>query len=122
MLRPLLTAGVLCGLALPITASGNPIVPELTAKVTARSITLVGSDGIRVRALQQNTYRFIVRDRTTAQNFHLTGPALNLRTKVPAKTTKVWQVYLKPGTYVYRSDKSPRLRASFVVTNAPPPA
>jgi hypothetical protein len=122
MLRPLFAAAALPVLALPMTASGSPIVPELTAKVTARSITVVSSDGTRVRTLEQNNYRFIVRDRTTRQNFHLTGPTLNMRTKVVAKTTTVWQVYLKPGTYTYRSDKSRRLRGSFVVVGGPPPA
>jgi hypothetical protein len=120
MLRPLLAAAVLFVLALPMTASGIPIVPQLAGKVTARSITLVSSDGTRVRTLQQNKYRFVVRDRTTTQNFHLTGPSLNVRTKVPAKTTAVWTLYLKPGTYVYRSDKSSRLRRSFVVVGGPP--
>lgn len=122
MLRPLLAAAVLPVLALPMTASGSPIVPELTAKVTATSITVLSSDGARVRTLQQNNYRFIVRDRTAKQNFHLTGPTINLRTKIPAKTRSVWTVYLKPGTYTYRSDKNRRLRGTFVVVNSPPPA
>jgi hypothetical protein len=122
MLRPLLAAAVLFVLALPMTAGGSPIVPQLAAKVTARSISLVASDGTRVRTLQQNNYRFIVRDRTTTQNFHLIGPSLNVRTKVAAKTSVVWNAYLKQGTYVYRSDKNRRLRGSFVVVNSPPPA
>jgi hypothetical protein len=122
MLRPLLAAAVLFVLALPMTAGGSPIVPQLAAKVTARSITLVSSDGTRVRTLEQNNYRFVVRDRTATQNFHLTGPSLNVRTKVAAKTSVVWNAYLKAGTYVYRSDRNRRLRGSFVVVNSPPPA
>ena len=123
MLRPLLAVAALFVLALPMAASGSPIVPDLTAKVTARSIAVVGADGTRVRMLQPNKYRFIVRDRTTTQNFHLLGPGgLNLRTKVPAKTTVTWSVYLRPGNYTYRSDKSRRLRGTFIVTDSPPPA
>jgi hypothetical protein len=123
MLRPLLAVAALFVLALPMAASGSPIVPDLTAKVTARSIAVVGADGTRVRTLQPNKYRFIVRDRTTTQNFHLLGPGgLNLRTKVPAKTTVTWSVYLRPGNYTYRSDKSRRLRGTFIVTDSPPPA
>jgi hypothetical protein len=120
MLRKLLAAAVLSVLALPITASGSPIVPQLTAKVTARSIAVVGADGTRIRVLQPNNYRFIVRDRTTRQNFHLVGPGLNLRTRVPARTTATWSVNLRPGTYTYRSDKNTRLRGSFIVAGAPP--
>jgi hypothetical protein len=123
MLRPLLAVAALFVLALPMAASGSPIVPDLTAKVTARSIAVVGADGTRVRMLQPNKYRFIVRDRTATQNFHLLGPGgLNLRTKVPAKTTVTWSVYLRPGNYTYRSDKSRRLRGTFIVTDSPPPA
>jgi hypothetical protein len=123
MLRSLLAAAVLFLLALPIAASGSPVVPELTAKVTARSIAVVGADGTRVRVLQPNKYRFIVRDRTTRQNFHLVGPgSLSMRTKVPAKTTATWSIYLRPGNYTYRSDKNTRLRGTFIVSDSPPPA
>ena len=74
MLRPLLAAALLAVLALPVGASGSPIVPQLTANVTATSITLVGANGKRVRVLQPNMYRIVVHDRTVKQNFHLVGP------------------------------------------------
>ena len=122
MLRPLLAATLLGALALPISASGTPGLPELTAKVTARSISLTSVDGERVVRLQPNHYRFVVKDLTTAQNFHLVGPSVNLRTKVPAKTTTSWTVYLGPGTYTYRSDKRPSLAGTFTVRRGPPPA
>jgi len=120
MLRPLLATGALSVLVLPVTASGSPIVPQLSANVTAKSVSLVRSDGTRVRVLEPNTYRFVVRDRTTAQNFHLVGPTVNLRTKVPAQTTATWKVYLQPGKYSYRSDRNARLGGSFVVAGSPP--
>jgi hypothetical protein len=120
MLRPLLTVSALAALAVPLAASGSPIRPTLTAKVTARSISLVRQDGERVRVLQPNAYRIIVRDAATTQNFHLMGPSLNARTKVPAKATATWLVNLEPGSYTYRSDKNMRLRGSFTVAGAPP--
>ena len=46
---------------------------------------------------QPNTYRFVVKDLTKAQNFHLVGPSVNKRTKVPAKVTTSWTVYLAAG-------------------------
>lgn len=122
MLRPLL-AGLLLGVfTLPVSASGTPGLPELTAKVTARSISLTTSDGLRVDELQPNHYRFIVKDLSRAQNFHLVGPSVNRRTKVPAKTSTTWTVYLGPGTYTYRSDKRPSLAGTFTVRRGPPPA
>jgi hypothetical protein len=122
MLRPLLAVAVVGVLTLPVSASSTPGLPELTAKVTARSISLATSDGQRVERLQPNTYRFIVKDLTSKQNFHLVGPSVNRRTKVPAKATTTWTIYLAPGTYTYRSDKRPSLSATFTVRRGPPPA
>jgi hypothetical protein len=120
MLRLLLAVFALVAFALPVAAGGSPIRPTLTAKVTARSVTLTRPDGTRVRTLQPNAYRIVVRDATTAQNFHLMGPSVNARTKVAAKTTATWFVNLTPGKYSYRSDKNTHLRGSFMVAGAPP--
>jgi len=120
MLRLLLAVALLGVLALPVGATGSPIVPQLTAKVTAKSITLVNADGTHVRVLQPNRYRIVVRDRTTAQNFHLVGPKVNAKTTVGARTTATWFVNLQPGSYSYRSDRNARLRGTFVVAGSPP--
>jgi hypothetical protein len=122
MLRPLLAAAFVGALTLPVSASSTPGLPELTAKVTARSISLTTSEGQRVDRLQSNTYRFIVKDLTSRQNFHLVGPSVNRRTRVPAKTQTTWTIYLAPGTYTYRSDKRPGLTVTFTVRRGPPPA
>jgi hypothetical protein len=122
MLRPLLAAALLVALTLPMSASSTPGLPELTAKVTARSISLTDADGRRVTELAPNGYRFIVKDLTRAQNFHLIGPSVNRRTKVPAKVTTSWTVYLRPGTYTYRSDKRATMSGTFTVRPGPPPA
>ena len=120
MLRLLLAGSAVVALALPVAAGGSMVRPTLTAKVTATSVTLTHQDGTRVRTLQPNAYRIVVRDRTTAQNFHLIGPSLNVRTKIPAKTTVTWLVDLTPGNYSYRSDRNKHLRGSFVVAGVPP--
>ena len=122
MLRPLLAASCLGALTLAVPAGGTPGLPELTAKVTARSISLTDRDGQRVTQLAPNHYRFIVKDLATGQNFHLIGPSVNRRTKVPARATAIWTIYLAPGTYTYRSDKRPSLSRTFTVRPGPPPA
>ena len=122
MLRLLLAAALVGALTLPVSASSTPGLPELTAKVTARSVSLTTSEGERVVRLQPNTYRFVVKDLTSRQNFHLVGPSVNRRTKVPAKVTATWTIYLGPGTYTYRSDKRPGAIATFTVRRGPPPA
>ena len=120
MLRLLLAGSALVALALPVAAGGSMIRPTLTAKVTATSVTLTRQDGTRVRTLQPNAYRIVVRDATTAQNFHLVGPSLNVRTKIATKATATWMVNLTPGNYSYRSDRNKHLRGSFVVAGVPP--
>jgi len=120
MLRPLLAAAVVVAFALPVAASGSPIVPQLTANVTAKSITLVGTDGKRVRVLQPNRYKIVVHDRTKRQNFHLIGPKLNTRTKIATTSTATWSVYLQPGSYSYRSDRNTKLHGAFIVAGSPP--
>jgi hypothetical protein len=121
-LRPLLAAALLGALTLPIPASSTPGLPDLTAKVTARSIAVTDADGRRITELGPNTYRFVVKDLTKAQNFHLIGPSVNKRTTVPARVTTSWTVYLRPGTYTYRSDKRATMRGTFTVRPGPPPA
>jgi len=120
MLRSLVAASAVLAAALPLSASGNAVVPRLNARVTARSISLTDANGRRVRILQQNSYRIVVRDSSKAQNFHLVGTGVNLRTKVPARVTRTWNVYLRPGTYVYESDRNANLRGAFRVTGVPP--
>ena len=120
MLRLLLAGSALVALALPVSVGGSLVRPTLNAKVTKSSITLTHQDGTRVRTLQPNAYRIVVRDATTAQNFHLVGPSLNVRTKIATKTTATWLVNLTPGSYSYRSDRNKRLRGSFVVAGVPP--
>jgi hypothetical protein len=90
---------------------------RLSGKVTARTITLMNS-GSRVRSIVENTYRVTVTDSSAKQNFHLTGPGVNRKTGVAAKTRKTWTLGLKPGKYTYRSDKNRRLKRTFTVTAA----
>jgi hypothetical protein len=127
MFRLLLTsASIAVAASLTLAASGpaavpeSAIVPDLQATVSTRSISLTDKAGTRVRVLYPNTYRVVVKDSTKAQNFHLVGPGVNVRTKVVSKGTSSWRVSLRPGKYVYRSDKSSKLRGSFTVRGAPP--
>ena len=121
MFRPLLVAAVLTGLLLSASASGNAVQPQLTAKVTERSVSLVDQSGQRVHTLQQMSYLFVVHDTSRTQNFHLTGPSVDLKTKVSTAGTARWSLYLRPGMYTYRSDKNRKLHGSFTVTAEPPP-
>jgi plastocyanin len=56
-----------------------------------------------------------VNDRSKTDNFHLTGPGVNKKTGVKTRGKATWTVNLVPGRYSYKSDKTKRLRGSFVV-------
>jgi hypothetical protein len=92
---------------------------KLSGKVTARTITLM-KGGSRVRSVAENTYKVTITDSSKTQNFHLTGPGVNKKTGVAAKTRKTWTLSLKPGKYTYRSDKNRRLKRTFTVTAKTP--
>ena len=57
-----------------------------------------------------------IRDRSPKDNFHLTGPGVNKKTGVAATGTFVWNVTLKAGTYVFRSDAHTKLEGSTKVS------
>jgi plastocyanin len=56
-----------------------------------------------------------VNDRSKTDNFHLTGPGVNKKTGIKTRGKVTWTVTLRPGVYSYRSDKTKKLRGSFVV-------
>ena len=121
MLRPLLAITAIVIFS-PMAASGNPGLPRLNGNLSARSISLTDANGQRVKVLRQNSYRFVVKDASKAQNFHLVGPGVNRKTQVAATGTRDWTIYLRPGIYVYKSDGNPKLRGTFRVEPGPPPA
>ncbi len=122
MFRLLVPAAAVLAVSLPMTAGGYAIQPQLDAKVSTRSLSLLDSKGQRVHVLLQNSYRIVVKDSAKTQNFHLVGPGVNLKTKVAATGVRVWVVNLRPGTYVYKSDRSAKLHGTFRVRDVPPPA
>ena len=56
-----------------------------------------------------------VSDRSKADNFHLTGPGVNKKTGLKTRGKATWTVDLVPGRYAYKSDRTKKLRGSFVV-------
>ena len=96
-----------------------PPPTKLAGKVTATTISLKRA-GTRVRSVVEGTFKVAVSDTSKTQNFHLTGPGVNKKTGVKARTKVTWTLTLKPGKHTYRSDKKRRLRGTFVVLAEPP--
>jgi hypothetical protein len=72
-------------------------------------IMLTNAAGRRVRALKPGRYRIVVRDRSARDNFHLVGPGVNRKTRLPFRGTVSWLVTLRAGgVYTYVSDSRPK--------------
>jgi hypothetical protein len=95
-----------------------PPAKKLSGKVTTKAISLKTASGSKVRSLNAGKYKLTVSDASKTQNFHLSGPGVNKKTGVAARTKATWTVTLKAGKYTYRSDKSSKLRGSFRVRAA----
>lgn len=107
------------------TGGGPPVSPPppkpklktLTATVgPGRTISLRSGTG-RVSRLKAGRYRIVVRDRSSAHNFHLRGPGVNKRTAVGFKGTATWTVTLRRGRYSFVCDPHKAvMKGSFRVT------
>ena len=100
---------------------GQSTAPRLIGTVGPRhTISLVDAHGQRVRTLRPGTYRFVIRDRSAHDNFHLLGPGITGligETGVSYRGTTVWKIRLVSGTYRFHSDAHQRsMRGSFRVT------
>jgi hypothetical protein len=98
---------------------GNPAtttIPAKPAKVTARigpgsRIAVSGAS-----SLAPGKVVITVRDTSRLDNFHLRGPGVDKATGVLFRGTTTWSITVRPGTYVFRSDRHAKLRGSFTVT------
>jgi hypothetical protein len=84
-----------------------------------RSTLLRTAYGNRVTALEPGRYTLVVNDASRSDNFHLAGPSVNKRTGIRFTGTMRWTVELRPGTYRYRSDRSPSKRSCVSSPAAP---
>jgi hypothetical protein len=97
----------------------TPAPTRLSGRVgPGARITLTNAAGRRATQVKAGRYRITVRDVSRTENFHLTGPGLNRKTGVRFRGSTTWTVTLKAGRYVYRSDRSKKLRGVVTVTAA----
>lgn len=99
-----------------------PRIPTLVGTVGPGGITFTTAAGRRVRTLDSGQYTIVVRDRSTTEDFHLSGPDISKHTGVRFRGTVVWHVdigrtvpYGRP--YAFFSDQHPaKLRGTFTIT------
>ena len=110
---------------------GSPPPPTTTTppppKPKPKAVRLVGAvgpgkrisllrGGARLRSVKAGPAVIVVGDRSAVDNFHLVGPGVNRATTRAGRTTVTWRVTLKKGRYAFRSDATPTLKGSFLVS------
>jgi len=90
--------------AFALSGLGQAATPKLVG-VTGPGYTIeVTKGGKDVKTLKHGTYKIVVRDKSSAHNFHLFGPGVNKKTSVSGTGTKTWTIKLKKGKYTYQCD------------------
>ena len=74
-------------------------------------ISLDGTDG-----LTPGSYTLVVNDQSSAHNFHLTGPGVDVKTEVGAEGEQSFEIELQAGEYTYVCDPhASQMNGSFTV-------
>jgi len=113
------TSLIIALLSLAVAVPANAAIPTLTGTVGPGATITLKKGTTKVTTLKAGTYKFVIRDRSTAHNFHLKGP--NGYTKVLTGLNyvgmKTYTITLKPGAWTYICDPHKTfMRGSFRVT------
>ena len=104
--RTLLLA-VAVAAALAASTSTSAASPQSVTGTVGPGFTIVlTKSGHKVTKLKTHTpYRFVIRDRATIHDFHLSGPGIDrVLTSVAFQGTKSFTLALKKGTYRFFCD------------------
>ena len=104
--RYLLVAAVAAA-ALAATGSGMAASAKTVTGTVGPGFTIgLAMHGKKVAKLKAGTtYRFVIRDRSSIHDFHLSGPGLNrVLTSVPFTGTKSFVLRLRKGNYRFVCD------------------
>src|SRR3990172_3417061 len=91
--------------ALVLAGAAQSEAPVLRATVVEQtSVTLVDAAGSAVTQLAPGAYTVVVDDQSTTDNFHLSGPGVNLDSGLKFEGSRTWDVTLGDGPYTFVSD------------------
>jgi plastocyanin len=85
-------------------AAASHATPKLNGFVNDSFKIGLTQNGKAVKNLKPGKYTFVIKDTTSAHNFHLTGPGVNKATSVTAMASSTWTITLKKGTYKFVCD------------------
>jgi plastocyanin len=111
-------AAVACSLALAGTATGAPAAKTVQGTVGPAFTINLTAGGKTVTKLKAGVaYRFVINDRSSIHDFHLTGPGLDrMLTSVDFTGTKSFVLTLHKGVYRFFCDPhAPVMHGSFRV-------
>jgi plastocyanin len=100
-------------LALATVALAFPVAEGAGAGAGTVSLTGVVGPGFTislknraktVKTLAPAAYTFVIYDKSSTHNFHLTGPGVNRKTTVGGMGSLRWTLTLRKGTYRYVCD------------------
>ena len=108
--------------ALVLASAAQSEAPVLRATVVEQtSVTLVDAAGAAVTQLAPGPYTVVVDDRSSTDNFHLSGPGVNLDSGLAFEGSRTWDVTLRDGPYTFVSDtRAETMRGGFVVGTVAP--
>ena len=99
------------------TMPGVTLTGRLNATVGPGFTIILKKGTVKVTSLKHGTYSILVDDKSSKHNFHLTGPGINLSTRVGAIIKRTWTVTLKAGAYKYVCDPhAGTMKGAFKVT------
>jgi hypothetical protein len=101
------------------TMRGSFTVGAVTTPVVTQKVAGSVGPGTKIslaRTAKAGKAILTIRDRTTKDNFHLSGPGVNKKTGVAFTGTVKWTLTLKAGTYTFRSDAHKMLKGTLKVS------
>jgi plastocyanin len=92
-------------------------MPRLSGTVGPGATISLKQGAKKVATLKAGRYSFVISDKATTHNFHLTGPGVNKATSVGKTGNQTWVLTLKKGTYRFVCDPHASfMKGSFRVT------
>jgi plastocyanin len=99
-LVPVLTAiAAIAALSVAGAAQAAPTAKKINGTVGPGFTITVAKKSVKA-----GKYTFVIKDRSSAHNWHITGPGVNKKTSVSGTGTKRITVTLKKGTYTIVCD------------------
>jgi plastocyanin len=100
-----------------VAAAQAMSTPKVNGTVGPGFTITLTKGGKKVTTLKAGKYTFVIADKSSIHNFHLTGPGVNKSTSVGKTGNSTWTVTLKKGTYKYVCDPhASSMKGSFKAT------